>query len=204
MFRHHDFRLGALLSFVVAGTFSGTFFAFITFMVEAWDLSLFRAGLAVALIPAIGGPVSVLAGRIADRVGHRWVIGPGALCMALAGLWVHTAVSAERDLLGLWLPAAGLYALGVGLSHAACQAAALAEAPADRLGIGGAMNRIFQDVGGTVSVAVVIAVATRFDDPVDDLRAAMVLLILASCVGVPIAASLHGRGQHQPTVAPAP
>ena len=48
LFRHHDFRLGALLSFVVAGTFSGTFFAFITFMVEAWDLSLFRAGLAVA------------------------------------------------------------------------------------------------------------------------------------------------------------
>ena len=204
LFRLHDFRRGAVLSFLVAGSFSGMFLAFITFMVDAWDLSLLHAGIAVALIPGIGGPMSVVAGRIADRVGHRWVIAPGALCMAVAGCWIHQAVSAERDLWGLWLPAASLYALGVGLSHAACQAAALAEAPAERLGIGGAMNRIFQDVGGTVSVAVVIAVSTRYVDPVDSLRAAMVLLMISSLAGVPLAARLHGRGQERSAVTLAP
>lgn len=204
LFRLHDFRRGAVLSFLVAGSFSGMFLAFITFMVDAWELSLLHAGIAVALIPAIGGPMSVVAGRVADRVGHRWVIAPGALCMTIAGLWIHQGVSPERDLWGLWLPAASLYALGVGLSHAACQAAALAEAPVERLGIGGAMNRIFQDVGGTVSVAVVIAVSSRYLDPVDSLKAAMVLLMISSLAGVPLAAGLHGRGQDRSAVTVAP
>ena len=123
LFANHDFRVGSALSFFLAGNFMGSFLAFVTFLHEGWGLSLFKAGLAVGLIPAIGGPMSVVAGRLADRYGHRTVI-----------------------------------------------------------------------LAGPIRIAVVIALFVRYDDPVDGLRASMLLLVIVSAISVPIAASLRNRG----------
>ena len=195
LFANHDFSLGAALSFLLAGSFVATFFAFIKFLSEGWGFSLFHAGLFVGLIPAIGGPMSIVAGRLADRWGHRIVILPGSVLMAIAGGWMWGAVAAERNILGLWVPAVVIYGLGVGLGHAACQSAALATVSEDRLGIGGAMIRIFQELGATVSTAIVIALFARSSNPVDGLRATMVMLIVASVMSAPLAASLRNHGQ---------
>ncbi len=203
LFADHDFRLGAGLSLLLAGSFAGTFLALVRFLDEGWGLSLTEAGLGVGLVPAIGGTVSVVSGRLADRWGHRSVILPGAVIMAAGGAWMWTAVSPERDMLGLWLPATAVYGLGVGLGHAACQSAALSGVAAERLGIGGAMNRIFQDVGGTISAAIVVALYTKADDPIDGLRSAMVLLIVVSALSIPLAAGLRNRG-HGPELPPDP
>ncbi len=194
LFANHDFSLGAALAFLVSGSFAATFFAFIRFLIDGWDLSLFRAGLLVGLIPAIGGPMSVVSGRIADRWGHRRVILPGSLLVAAGGFWMWAAVSAERDIVGLWVPAVFVYGLGVGFGHAAIQAAALSTVPEDRLAIGSAMIRIFQEIGATVSTAVVIALFARASNPVDGLRATMIMLMVASLLSVPMAASLRNRG----------
>ncbi len=147
LFEDHDFRLGSTLSFLVAGTFGGTFFAFVQLMNQGWGLSLLQAGLAVGLIPAIAGPMSIVSGRIADRYGHRSVILPGTLFMTVSGIFMYTRLTDERQIVELWLPFVVLYGLGVGLAHAACQSAALANVETARLGIGGAMNRIMQDIG---------------------------------------------------------
>lgn len=194
LFRDHDFRFGTALSFLYAGSFAGTFLALVQFLIDGWDLTLLQAGTAVGLVPAIGGPMSVVAGRIADRWGQRAVILPGSLCMAAGGTWMWAAVSPTRDILGLWVPAISLYALGVGLGHAACQSAALAQVAQERLGIGGAMNRIFMEIGGTISVAVVVALLARHTDPVDALRGAMVFLVALSLASAPLAANLRNRG----------
>ncbi|RMH79098.1 MAG: MFS transporter [Actinomyces sp.] len=194
LFELHDFRLGTALSFVLAGNFGGTFLAFITLLTDAWGLSLFRAGLAVAVIPAIGGPLSVVAGRLADQRGHRAVIVPGAVCMGAAGVWMFASVSSTRELTGLWLPVAVLYATGVGLAHAACQAAALAEAPSGRLGVASAMSRIAQEIGNTISVAIVIAVLAHAADPVAGTRGVMVLLVGISAASIPLGLALRSRG----------
>ena len=194
LFREHDFRLGSALSFLYAGSFAGTFLALVQFLIDGWGLTLLQAGVAVGLVPAIGGPMSVVAGRIADRHGQRSVILPGSLLMATGGSWMWLAVSAERDIVGLWLPAVGVYAFGIGFGHAACQSAALSRVAQDRLGIGGAMNRIFMEIGGTISVAVVIALLARHADPVDALRGAMVFLVAVSLLSAPLAAGLRNRG----------
>ena len=194
LFANHDFRVGSALSFFLAGNFMGSFLAFVTFLHEGWGLSLFKAGLAVGLIPAIGGPMSVVSGRLADRFGHRTVILPGALLMAAGGLWMWSAAGSQPQIWSLWVPVVVVYGIGVGLGHAACQSAALSAVNEDRLGIGGAMNRIFMEIGGTISIAVVIALFVRYDDPVDGLRASMLLLVIVSAISVPIAASLRNRG----------
>ncbi|MEQ8839851.1 MAG: MFS transporter [Acidimicrobiales bacterium] len=194
LFRDHDFALGSGLSFLVAGTFAGTFLAFVQLMNEGWDLSLLQSGLAVGLIPAVAGPMSVVSGRIADRYGHKSVILPGSLLMAAGGVFMYWSVDAERQLVQVWLPFVAIYGLGVGLAHAACQAAALSNVEQRRLGIGSAMNRIAQDIGQTVSAAIVIALLAREASIIDGVRSVMILLIALSLLGAPLAARLHARG----------
>lgn len=193
LFHEHDFRVGSSLSFLVAGTFAGTFLAMVQLMNQSWGLSLMWSGLAVGMIPAIAGPMSVAAGRLADRFGHRSVILPGSLLIALAGVWMWTQVTEERQILTVWVPFVVLYGFGVGLAHAATQAAALNNVGTDRLGVGGAMNRISQEIGQTLCAAVVIALLARYG-VVDGVKAAMVLLIGMSLVATPLAARLQFRG----------
>ncbi len=194
LFRDHDFRFGSSLSFLVAGTFAGTFLAFVQLMNQTWGLSLLSTGLAVGMIPAIAGPMSIVSGRLADRYGHRAVILPGSVLIALGGVWMLTQVTEERQLLAVWVPFVAIYGLGVGFAHAATQAAALNNVSAERLGIGGSMNRISQEIGQTVCVAVIIAMLARYGI-VDGVKAAMALLIAMSLLGAPIAAQLRHRGQ---------
>ncbi len=194
LFRDHDFALGSALSFLVAGTFAGTFLAFVQLMNSGWDLSLMQSGLAVGMIPAIAGPMSIVSGRIADRFGHKFVILPGSLLMAAAGVFMLVRVGEERQLLAVWVPFVVIYGLGVGFAHAACQAAALSNVGQERLGIGGAMNRIAQDIGQTVSAAIVIALLAREASIFDGVRSVMVMLIVLSLLGAPLASRLQARG----------
>jgi MFS family permease len=196
LFRDHDFRLGSGLSFLIAGTFAGSFLALIQLLNQAWGLSLLQSGLAFGMIPAIAGPMSVVSGRLADRFGHRAVILPGSLCMATAGIWMYTQLTDERQLVAVWIPFVAIYAMGVGLAHAACQSAALTNVENERLGIGGAMNRIFQEIGSTVCAAIVIAILAATTDVVAGVRSVMILLIVASLAGTPAAARLRARGSN--------
>ncbi|MEM7140895.1 MAG: MFS transporter [Actinomycetota bacterium] len=194
LFRIHDFRVGSSLSFLVAGTFAGSFLAFVQLMSGPWGLSLLWTGMAVGMIPAIAGPMSVVSGRLADRHGHRAVILPGSLLIAIAGVWMFVRVDDERQVLAVWVPFVVIYGLGVGFAHAATQAAALSDVTTDRLGIGGSMNRISQELGQTLFVAVATVLLAR-STIVDGVKATMLLLIAMSVVAAPIAAMLRHRGQ---------
>ena len=108
---------------------------------------------------------------------------------------MFTAVGEERQLLAVWVPFVVVYGLGVGFAHAACQAAALSNVGQERLGIGGAMNRIAQEIGQTVSAAIVIALLAREANIFDGIRSVMVLLVVLSLIGAPLAARLQARGR---------
>ncbi len=190
LWRERRFRIGSMLGFVVAGHFGAMFLTSIVLMTDVWGLSRFRGGLAVAIIPAIAGPLTFAAGRWADRHGHRRVIVPGAAFFVLAGLFLLIRVGDERRLLAVWVPGAVLYAVGVGLAHAATQSAAMSAVPVARLGIGGAMTRIFTDVGNTLWVAIAIAVVASAPDTVTGVRRVFSTMIVVGVVGGLLAARL--------------
>lgn len=201
LYRDANFRWGSLLTLVVAGSFGGLYLAWVEMLVETWGLSLSRAGLALSLLPLIAGPLSFVAGSLADRFGHRVVIVPGSIFMAASAIFMLWRATEESALLAVWVPFAILYGIGVGLAHSACHAAAMVSVPAERLGIGGAMSRIGQDFGSTVSVALVIALAVAADDPVDAIRRSAIVLLVVSAVGVVAAAKLRPvhHGDHAVT-----
>ncbi|MEM8705451.1 MAG: MFS transporter [Actinomycetota bacterium] len=200
LFTIDSFRSGMTLQLLVAGSFGGVFLSELQFLTDAWDLSLVEAGLVIAAIPAIAGPLTVVAGRLADRHGHRTVIGPGMLCMITAGLGFAVFVGDEPQLWSRWIPINAVYAVGVGLAHAACQAVAVDEVPADRLGMGAGMSRISQEIGNALTAAVAITLLERAAEPADGLRATMILLVVLTSLALPVARRLPGRR----TVTPVP
>jgi hypothetical protein len=114
---------------------------------------------------------------------------------------MFVAVSEERQLVAVWVPFVLVYGLGVGFAHAACQAAALSNVGQARLGIGGAMNRIAQEIGQTMSAAIVIALLAREASIIDGIRSVMVMLVVLSLAGAPLAFRLRARGSAVPTTA---
>jgi len=185
LFAIGTFRLGSILQVLIAGSFAGIFLSQIRFLDSGWGLSLLRAGLVVALIPAVGGPLTVISGRIADRFGHRVVILPGTALMAASALLFLWTVGAERD---LWaFTAANLvYAAGVGFAHAACQSTAVRDVPQDRLGIGAGMARIAMEVGLAVSAALAVTLMDSAASPLQGLHHTMIYLLVLSVVALPL------------------
>lgn len=194
LFSVRSFRAGAVLQLLVAGSFGGVFLTQLQFLTDGWDYTLFQAGLVIAAIPAIAGPLTVVSGRLADRVGHRTVILPGMVCMIVAGLLLATSVTDDRALWTVWLPVNVLYSVGVGLAHAACQAVAVSEVDQAKLGIGAAMSRISQEIGNAVTAAAAITLIERATSPVEGLRWTMVLLIGFTAIALPVAWRLPRRG----------
>jgi MFS family permease len=190
LFADPSYRRGVILNVLIAGTFAGTFFSFIQLLTDGWGMSTFHAGVAVAVIPLFGGPLSFVSGRIADRHGPRVVIVPGAMLIVAAGLIMTFAVSDTKDVWGLWLPVGVLYGVGVGFAHAACHAAALRNVPVARLGIGGAMSRIGMDIGGVITVAVAVALVTSVDDPIAGVRRVTLLVSVVCAIGALLALRL--------------
>jgi MFS family permease len=191
LFRDESYRRGVVLNVLVAGSFSGTFFAFIQLLTRGWGFSTLKAGIAVAIVPLFGGPLSFVAGRLVDRRGPRVVIVPGSLLIAAAGLIMALTVSSRPQLVQLWLPVGALYGIGVGFAHAACHATALRYVPSERLGIGGAMSRIGMELGGVISVAVAVALVSAADDPIAGVRTVTLLLSGVCTVGALLALRLR-------------
>ena len=84
LFSNHTYRLAKLAAFVFAIAFTAMFFNFVFFLTQRWGYTLFQAGLAITPGPLVVIPVAVVAGRIADRRGHRGVLVAGGLVFAFA------------------------------------------------------------------------------------------------------------------------
>lgn len=192
LYRIRYYGRGNLLAFLIAGNFAGTYLALITVLTGAWAMSPSAAGATLALVPLIGGPMSFVSGRLADRYGHRCLLVPGAACMVVGALWFRSGVGPGPDL-WLWFPAIALYALGVGLAHANSASLAMRYVPGPSLGQAGATNRIMTEIGSVCSVAVTVALLLGADDPVVGARRVMLMLAFAGIGGIAVAAGVDTR-----------
>jgi MFS family permease len=130
----------------------------ILFLTDVWQYSILRAGLAVTPGPLVVALVSGFAGRAATRVGFRSVLVPGSACVASGLLWFATQVQAEPAYLAQWLPGTLLVGLGIGLTFPVLSAAAVSSLPADRFGVGSAVNQTARQVGGSIGIALLVVI----------------------------------------------
>jgi EmrB/QacA subfamily drug resistance transporter len=141
---------------------------------------------------------SPIAGRAADRFGARLVMLVGS-SIALVGMvtlrWTEIASPSA-----LLLPLVAL-GVGIGLSQAPAQAAAMTAAPRERSGIAGGMISTLRHLGGVTGIVVLAMISTSDEGAgaaIAELHAATTVFIVTTALT--IAASFFvGRPAAQPS-----
>ena len=108
-----------------------------------WGYDVLRAGLALVPGALVAAVVAARLGPLAERVGYRVLVVPGALVWAGAYLWYHQMVGLEPAFWAEWLPGQVLSGIGVGATLPLLGSAALAAVPGRsvRDGVGPGLQR---------------------------------------------------------------
>jgi MFS family permease len=143
--------------------------------------------------------VAPVAGRIADKVGSRWLVTAGMLLLVVQ-LLLFARLDETADFWDL-LPAFVVGGIGMASAMPAASAAAMKAVPVEKVGVGSAVLNAHRQVGGSLGVALMGAiVASRaVAEPsipafLDGLHLALEVAAAIAFVGALVAASLlRGR-----------
>ncbi len=157
LFRSHNFRMANLATFVFSLAFSAMFLGVVLFLTLVWRYSILKAGLTIWPGPLTAAMVAGPAGRLVDRIGHRKILVPGALSFAAGSAWLLLRADVEPDVWGVWIPAAIMTGIGVGLAMPSLSSAAVHSLDQDRFAVGSAVNQTVRQIASVLGVALVIA-----------------------------------------------
>jgi EmrB/QacA subfamily drug resistance transporter len=198
LFRSNNFRWANLATFMYAIGFTAMFFSNIQFLTGAWGYSVLRAGFAIVPGPLIVATLAPTAGRIAARYGQRVLLVPGGLLWGASTLWLIARVDATPHYLTHWLPSVVLTGLAVTMCLPQLSSAAVQGLPSDRYASGSAINQATRQLGSTIGVAFVVALAgANTPGNIVAHYQRVWWMIVASGVAVALASSLlktRGRG----------
>ena len=171
LFSDRNFTWANAATFAFGIAFTAMFFGSFLLLTELWGYSVLRAGLGVSPGPLLVGLLAPRFGRLAGRIGQRPLLMAGGLFFAAGGLWRWTQVGLEPAYLRDYLPGQLLTGLGVALVFPQLSSAIAQSLPANRLGVGGAVNQAIRQFGGTLGVALTIAFLASATSPVAALSA---------------------------------
>lgn len=181
VFRSRTVSVANLATFLYAVGFFSMLLANVLFLTSVWGYSTLAAGLAITPGPLVVAVLSGPAGRLAGRHGYAPVLVAGGLTFAAGLGWFVAFAGEDAAFLSHWLPGSLLVGVGVALSFPVLSAAAVADLPAERFGVGGAINQTARQIGAVVGVAVLIAVIgtpTSTAQALDRFRAAWIVSIV--------------------------
>ncbi|MEY2468777.1 MAG: hypothetical protein QOF21_1475 [Actinomycetota bacterium] len=157
LFRLRNFSWGNLTMLIFGTAFSAMFFSSILFLTHVWGWSTLKAGMGVAPGPAIVALVAPRMGNLASRIGQRPILVVGGLMYACAGLWRVAMLGPDANYLVDYFPSMILSGLGVACIFPQLSSLVAQALPQGRSGVGGAVLQAGRQFGGTVGVALTIA-----------------------------------------------
>lgn len=128
------------------------------FLVQHWDYSLLRTGLAITPMPVTAALTGFAAGRLAERHGVRRVIGLGSLLPLAGTAWFATRLGPDPGYVTDFLPGGVAFAAGFGLIFAPLTGAALRGVSTADLGQANAAFNALRQLAGGLGIAVVIGI----------------------------------------------
>lgn len=157
LFALGNFRWGNLAMFSFSMSFVAMFFGLILFLVDVWEWSILKAGLGVAPGPALAAVLAARFGKLAGEIGQRPLIIVGGLVAAASGLYRVVFLTAEVDYLVDFAIPLALSAVAIGLVFPQATSVAVQALPPNRVGVGGATTQAIRQFGGSLGVALTIA-----------------------------------------------
>jgi MFS family permease len=152
-----SFRVVTLAAALMATATSATWFMYPLFMTTVWGYSIFEVGLAISPGAVSMIPVTVLAGRLADRVGYRWPLVSGAMIATGGVAWMAWQLHPGASYAVGFLPGTLTIGLGMGLMLGPANSAALRDVAEEKLGAANAAYNTSRYLGSALGVAIVAA-----------------------------------------------
>ena len=168
-----------------------------------WGESVLTAGVSHSPGPVMAAVSAVPAGRLANRVGQRFLAGPGCLMFAAGSAWWLWQLDEQSNYAGAMLPGLIATGIGVGLTLPSLASAAASSLPAARFATGSAVLTMSRQLGSVLGIAVFVAVlgSPAATEAVDAFGNGYLFMIIAAVLG---AVAALGIGAVQlPTAAPA-
>ncbi|MDH3682543.1 MAG: DHA2 family efflux MFS transporter permease subunit [Acidimicrobiia bacterium] len=157
LFALGNFRWGNLAMFSFSMSFVAMFFGLILFLVNVWEWSILKAGLGVAPGPALAAVLAARFGKLAGQIGQRPLVIVGGVVAAASGLYRVVFLTADVDYLVDFAVPLALSAVAIGLVFPQATSVAVQALPANRVGVGGATTQAVRQFGGSLGVALTIA-----------------------------------------------
>ncbi len=199
LFRNRTFVGANVAVLLIALAMFGVFFFMSLYMQNVLGYSAVQAGAAFLPMTVLIIVVAPIAGRLADKIGSRWLVTGGMLLMV-----VHlTLFSLQGADSGFWqlLPAFLVGGVGMAAVMTPASAAAMKSVPVDKAGVGSAVLNAHRQVGGSLGVAIMgalVASQTHGERSVplfvDGLHLALRVAAGVAFCGAIVAASLLRAG----------
>jgi len=167
LFAVRNFRWGNAATMAFGMAFTAMFLSSILFLTSVWGWSILRAGFGVAPGPLLVAVLAPQMGRLAARIGQRPLLVAGGLAFAVGGLYRLLFLGADVAYARDYLPSMLFTGIGVALCLPQLASVVGQSLPANRLGVGGAVNQALRQFAGTIGVALAVGLtagATSLDD----------------------------------------
>jgi EmrB/QacA subfamily drug resistance transporter len=202
LFRDRTFLGANLAVMLVTLSMFGVFFFVSLYLQNVRGFSAVQAGASFLPLTVLIVIVAPIAGRLADRVGSRWLMTTGMLCLS-GHLVLLARLQADSSYLSI-LPAMIVGGLGMAVVMTPASAAAMKAVPVDKAGVGSGVLNTFRQVGGAVGIALMGAIVAAAGNGVQTsqaflhgLHVALIVGALIALAGAVVAAWLV-RAQHAP------
>ena len=157
LFRIRTFAIASTANVFISTAGMATWLVWPLVMTNQWGYSSIEVGLAMTPTPAIAGTISMLIVRWTRDRGFRSVLFFGSVILAAANAWYVMALDATPDYVGAMLPGLILYGVGMGLTFAPVNAAALVDVDPGRYGQANAGFSTGRFLAGALGIAATIA-----------------------------------------------
>jgi EmrB/QacA subfamily drug resistance transporter len=155
LFKLRFFTAANISSFLFSAAFFAMFFTNISFLQQVMGFGPTRSGFASFPGPLVAAIVAAPAGNAAARRGHKSVISLGLAVFAAGVTLICLFAEPGGNYWTTFFPAYLIAGFGVGLTISTLGSASNAFLPAQRLGMGSAINSTGRQVGAGMGIATV-------------------------------------------------
>ncbi|HEX8690617.1 MAG TPA: MFS transporter [Solirubrobacterales bacterium] len=155
-FSDRNFLGAVVVALIVSFAMLGVFFFLALYMQNILGYSPLEAGVRFLPSTLMVVVVAPVAGRLADRIGPRWLIAAG-LTIVAASLYSFSGIAVDSSY-GALLPGFVLLGIGIALTMSPMTSAAMNAVAVEKAGIASGVLSMFRMVGGSLGVAVTGAI----------------------------------------------
>ena len=156
LFRNSTFAGANTVMLLVALAMFGMFFFNSLYLQSVLGYSAIETGASFLPMTVLIVLIAPVAGRFSDRIGSRWLMGAGLVCLS-ASLLSFSRLGVDSSFWDI-LPGLILGGIGMSLAMTPTTAAAMGSVPVDKAGVGSAVLNSMRQVGGSLGIALMGAI----------------------------------------------